>query len=128
MSVNYQLHNLFNPNDEIIKYPYLFKAFSLMTLKQIKQVLPKEDYIFGSKCKDDMIMNLIYCVQRKLNYTNVKYRYINYLLSDLWKLPAIVVYFLHDNHEICELELKKLIEYNGESDGVYSVYSDDVDM
>lgn len=107
---NYKLHKLFTKDMDLLDYPYLFNAFSFMTIKQIKYNLSKQDYIYKDSRKDYLIMNLIYSIKRKFNEINMKDNYteLDYLASDYFKLPNITLDFLEDYYYLCNNELINL--------------------
>jgi len=93
-----------------LEYPYLFKALSFLTVKQLKSMIPKCDFYYDNDNKDLMILNLLCSLKRKkIENLEEYFLPIEYLLSDYNKFPSIVLEFIEENYITCNSEFKKLI-------------------
>lgn len=95
-----------------LEYPYLFKALSFLTVKQLKSMIPKCDFYYDNDNKDLMILNLLCSLKRKKIENLEKYFFpIEYLLSDYNKFPLIVLDFIEENYITCNSEFTKLLKF-----------------
>ena len=92
------------------KNPYLFKALSFLTVKQLKSMIPKCDFYYDNDNKDLMILNLLCSLRRKKIDNLEEYEFkIDYLLSDYIKFPVVVLDFIEENYDTCNKEFQKLL-------------------
>jgi hypothetical protein len=93
-----------------LEYPYLFKALSFLTVKQLKSMIPKCDFYYDNDNKDLMILNLLCSLRRKKIDNLEEYEFkIDYLLSDYIKFPVVVLDFIEENYDTCNKEFQKLL-------------------